>query len=265
MMPYLHVVCAFHNAAPWLDRCLESVAAQTYARRVCWLLDDASTDDSSHVCRRWSENAADGFVHFRSEERRGQLARYEMLIGQGRRKKLIGKELRDAEIVVLLDGDDWFAHERVLEGVAQRYASRPELGLTWGSYLVHDGNDAAPLVRGDYAQPIPVEDWPRLREGPWRFGHLRTFRAGLWEHIRPADLRDPATGAFWSAAPDNAFMFPLAELAGPDRCLFVPDASYIYNNRNPASEYRSRPADVERCVRAIRAMPPYKRLEELLW
>lgn len=258
-MPYLHVLCAFRNAAPWLDRCLESVAAQTYARHMCWLLDDASTGDSPHVCRRWQDMGP--FVHVRSEHRYYQLGQYERLLGKGRRKKLGGKEIADRDIVVLLDGDDWFAHDRVLEHVAQRYAERPDLWLTWGSYLIHEGDDAAPLVRGDYAQPIAAAEWPHLRALPWRFGALRTFRAALWGRIRPADLIDPSTGGFWPAAPDNAYMFPLAELAGADRCLFVPEASYIYNHSNPSSEFRSRPDEVARCVAAIRALPPYARLE----
>lgn len=48
--PLVAVVVPVHNAAPWLDACLDTIAAQTFSDFVCILVDDGSTDESGALC-----------------------------------------------------------------------------------------------------------------------------------------------------------------------------------------------------------------------
>ena len=48
--PAVSVVVPVYNAGRWLARCLDSIAAQTYPRWECILVDDGSADDSGSIC-----------------------------------------------------------------------------------------------------------------------------------------------------------------------------------------------------------------------
>lgn len=51
------IVTAVHNTAPYLDECIESVIEQTVGidRIQMVLVDDASTDDSLSLCKKWQQ------------------------------------------------------------------------------------------------------------------------------------------------------------------------------------------------------------------
>lgn len=129
----------------------------------------------------------------------------------------IGK-LGPERIVVLLDGDDWLAHDRVL----QRVAAIHERGalVSYGSYITSDGERGccAPYVRNEY------------RREPWYASHLKTFRAGVFQQLTPEDLQ--FDGEWINRANDVAVMLPLLEMAGPDRVTFCEETLYIYHQRS---------------------------------
>ena len=126
------------------------------------------------------------------------------------------------EVVVQLDGDDWFAHPRVLEQLASIYED-PEVWLTYGSFATADG-----VYASNNAPYGPDED---IRATAWRCSHLKTFRAGLFQRIDPEDLKLP-DGTFTGRAVDHATMFPMVEMAGWDRTRWVKDVLYTYNREN---------------------------------
>jgi len=152
------------------------------------------------------------------------------------------------EIVVWLDGDDWLADDHALEHVASIYSTDPDVWLTYGSYVHADGR------RGICA---PYES-TAYRVEPWKASHLRTFRAGLFQRIKPENLR-------FDLAVDQAVMLPMLEMAGAARVKFVPRVLAIYNYAN-SYEHRASAYELaaeRRAARAIRALPTYPRLERL--
>ena len=48
--PLISVIVPVYNVAPYLERCLDSIAAQTWGNLEVWLVDDGSTDDSAALC-----------------------------------------------------------------------------------------------------------------------------------------------------------------------------------------------------------------------
>lgn len=51
-MELISVVVPVYNAGPYLERCLDSIAAQTYPNWEAILVDDGSTDGGGGICRR---------------------------------------------------------------------------------------------------------------------------------------------------------------------------------------------------------------------
>lgn len=48
--PLISVIVPVYNVAPYIRRCLDSIAAQTYPALEIIAVDDASTDGSGQLC-----------------------------------------------------------------------------------------------------------------------------------------------------------------------------------------------------------------------
>ena len=55
MAPLASIIIPVYNVEKFLERCLASVCAQTYARLEIILVDDGSADASGQICDRFSE------------------------------------------------------------------------------------------------------------------------------------------------------------------------------------------------------------------
>ena len=182
-------------------------------------------------------------------------------------REIIGTLPTDA-VVACLDGDDWLSHKRALARVAQAHAEGA--WVTWGSFRNSDGSPGF---------AAPYEDHESYRQTPWRATHLKTFRAGLFQRIREADLKYPAAAdgkcvplvelaadmRWIDRGDDPAFMWPILEMAGRDRCKYIRDFLYVYNeaegwHRTASEAALKHQADI---VELTRARKPYERLEAL--
>jgi glycosyltransferase involved in cell wall biosynthesis len=157
----------------------------------------------------------------------------------------------DDEIIVTLDGDDWLAHEHVLERLDTEYI--PDVWMTWGSYKNHPGGGRG--IGKRFEQKII--DNNSYRTAGWRSSHLRSFRTWLFKQIAKEDLMHK--GKFYSAAGDLAFMIPMLEMSG-SKGHFISDVLYIYNNNNPLQDHKVHRKEQLKFARAIRQKKPYPRL-----
>jgi hypothetical protein len=155
-------------------------------------------------------------------------------------------------VIVSVDLDDWLATPTALEGVLREH----ETGawMTWGSFRFADG-------RPGFARDVG----PNPRRGPWVMSHLKTYRAGLFQRIRPEDLR--IDGEWLPHARDLAVMIPCAEICGPARRRFIPDVLYEYNLAS-SSEFSAGPGSgfwalEQRCVEYVRSRAPYEQIDLL--
>jgi hypothetical protein len=164
---------------------------------------------------------------------------------------LVIRMLPPDAVVVLLDGDDWLAHDDVLARVKEMHDAGA--WVTYGSFRYDDGR------RGFAAPYLATET---VRSALWRATHLKTIRAGLFQRLRLEDQAWP------SGAPvpwDMVTMFAAIEQAGWDRTVFCPDVLSIYSFAT-SHEWRAgnRGREDERSIEAdIRARPPYARVEGL--
>jgi len=94
-MELISVVVPVYNAGPYLKRCLDSIAAQTYPNWEAILVDDGSTDGGGGICRRRA--ARDGrFQYAALPDNRGPSAA---------RNEGVGRAA--GELAVFIDSDDW--------------------------------------------------------------------------------------------------------------------------------------------------------------
>lgn len=56
--PTIAVVVPVHNGAVFLQQCLASLAAQTFADFACFVIDDGSTDESAELAAAWESRDA---------------------------------------------------------------------------------------------------------------------------------------------------------------------------------------------------------------
>lgn len=130
----------------------------------------------------------------------------------------------DNEIIIILDGDDWLAHDEVLSYLHAIYKD-PEVWLTYGQFKEFRTN------RIGYCRRL-ISDELGGKRLPWVFGHLRSFYAQLFKLIKKEDLL--YNGCFFPAAADVATMLPMVQMAGA-HARFTDELLYIHNDLNPQS------------------------------
>lgn len=106
----ISVIIPVYNAGCYLDECLQSVCRQTYSPFEVILLDDASTDESPAICKKYAE-----------KDLRFQYHRFEKREGQGCRRNH-GLRIANGNIIAFVDSDDVIADD-MLETMYQLLCS----------------------------------------------------------------------------------------------------------------------------------------------
>ena len=225
---FVFIVPSYNNS-DWVERNIESICAQEHARWRAIYIDDASTDDTYDKAVRCVERLrmACRFVFLRNSANTGQAF--------SRHAGYNHPSCRDDEIAVLLDGDDWLLHPRVL-GALEREYTRHDLDVTYGQFKVFQGGALDPVTRCTGSYPA---DTARVREHrAWKGAHLRTARVGLLRQI-PADYLQHR-GRWITCCTDVAeMMFVLERASGRHRNIGEPLVVYNKDNsvRYPNSYY----------------------------
>lgn len=234
-----------YQAYPWLQKTLDSVAHQSYQPAAVCVIDDHSSDLRIRKLLKQYARLPNWIIHF-NQERRGTL--HNLVEGI---KQL---DCEDEDILIFLDGDDWLFNDRVLFHLNRIYQEEP-ISLTYGQFI-YFSHGAIGL-----AEPCPEEivvaNAHRLHK--WIYGHLRTTKYYLWKEVRDCDLRGK-DGAYYSAACDLAYMYPLVEMAGKST-RFIKEITCIYNDLNPLNDFRIRPRLQKEIEQEIRQKTPYPPLK----
>jgi glycosyltransferase involved in cell wall biosynthesis len=132
---HFKIIIPLYNVEKWIKICLRSVRAQTYKNFQCIIIDDLSTDSSTQVIR----------------EEIGGDDRFVLIVNKT--KKLALQNIYDGinysapaseDVIITLDGDDWFSSKDVLEKVNNVYNSSG-CWLTYGSYAEYPHNQRGNL------------------------------------------------------------------------------------------------------------------------
>ncbi len=164
----------------------------------------------------------------------------------------------DHEILVFLDGDDWFAHDEVLLWLNQAYED-PETWMTYGSYVSY------PSYRKGGSKKISqkihkARSYRTSSTDDFLISHLNTAYVGLLKRIRKEDLMDQ--GQFFPTNYDQALFFPAIEMAG-EHARYIRDVLYIYNQENPLNDYKKDLKMQQYFRKRIENLPRYNLLTKL--
>ncbi|MEX0849102.1 MAG: glycosyltransferase family 2 protein [Candidatus Dependentiae bacterium] len=242
------IVAASYNNAQWYQKHLVSIFNQDYDNWRLIYIDDCSTDGTGYLVNDFiiQHNMQKKVMLDCNVERVGHLANQYQAV----------HSCQNNEIVVVLDGDDWLAHNGVLSYLNEVYQD-DDVWLTYGSY------EAASPPYPQYCAEIPdkvIED-NSIRKHTWVLSHLRTFYAGLYKKI---DLNDLCLdGTFFPIVVDLAIMYPMFEMAA-GRYKYISQVLVTYNNLNDLNFSKSKSINRlrKRCLSKIRGTKPYAPLSK---
>ena len=240
------IVIPSYNNQQWYERNVQSVLSQNYTNFRIIYCDDCSPDGTGKLVQEYlvDNDPNNKVCLIKNTTRRGPLHNMYTMVHM----------CEDDEIVVTLDGDDWFSDSNVLSKLNAIYSSG-EIWMTYGQFQSSSSGACgwAMPMSDDMIKSNAFRGW---REIPT---HLRTFYAWLFKKIKLQDLL--YMGKFYPMAGDTAFMFPIIEMAG-ERHQFIADIMYIYNDENTINEHkRSRQLQVYLATTIVHK-ERYKRLVE---
>jgi glycosyltransferase involved in cell wall biosynthesis len=210
------IVIPVYNSAKYIGKCLYSVLSQTYKNYTVIVIDDHSSDGTYDIA--WET----GFNVIRNYRRTGSPL--------GNMKLGIEKaSFFDTDIIVLLDGDDWFSDNKVLEYLNDIY--QDDTWMTYGQF--------EPLSKTykDFSKPI-IDTRTYRKSCEWHTSAPKTFRRFLWDKIKDEDLK--FRGQYAKEAADRACLYPMIEMSGK-HCKFIDKILYIYNDLNPNNFFKINP------------------------
>lgn len=241
------IITASYKNAEWYKRNLDSLFNQNYDNYHIIYIDDASPDGTGALVQEYINQCgkADKITLIRNTERLGAVANIY------KAAHLCHPE----QIILIVDGDDWLAHENVLNRLNEIYQD-PNVWATYGQFMWF------PFALEGFAHTTSPEVVKNnnFRGAAWNVTHLRTYYASLYQKIKKEDLM--YNDEFYPMTGDLAVMYPIMEMAGT-HSAFVPDILYIYNAENSINDNKVNIELQGNCGYHILCKEPYKPLDLL--
>lgn len=242
--PIVIVVASYNNAKHYKAN-LDSIFKQNYSNFRVIYVDDCSSDNTGLLVEELVERSgfAPKFNIIKNDKRFLAMCNLYNAIHL----------CRPEEIVVLLDGDDCFYHDNVLNVINKEYSTK-NIWLTHGSccYL----SSGAKL---EWCMPIPcyyiLEN--KFRQWPHGPTHIRSFYAWLFHKIDVNDFMDES-GWFYKMSYDVAMFMPMLEMAGKHHS-YIDEVLCVYNDLNDINDHKvdcSLQHDLNRLIRQKDAYEP---------
>lgn len=246
--PNFVVIIPSYNNKDWYRKNLDSIITQQYDPQKVRIiyLDAGSTDGTGELVAHYlkEKNIEDRVTLIRRPHRYCSLENiYDAHYMSD-----------DESVAMVVDGDDWLAHPQVFAKLASVYAD-PNVWMTYGQFTHFPGYYPSPY--GPVSNYVISRN--SFRTHPWTTSHLRTSYVWLFKCIDKESLM--LNGKFFPSSGDQAYMFPLLELAG-FHSRFIPDILYVYNVASPLNDNKQDPQLQRDCEAIIRARAPHQPLKE---
>ena len=241
--PFVVIIPSYNNVK-YCEQNLLSVLNKNYGNFRIIYIDDCSTDGTYEKVSRLVNTSSVTLI--RNAQNQGSLRNLYTAL----------HTCQDDEIAVLVDGDDFLAHDGVLKRLNKIYQD-PEVWATYGNYLDYPTYKQKPKICAPYPKGVIRANSYRSYRGWMLAAHLRSFKASLFKKIALADLQ--MDGKFLPMAGDLAFMLPILEMSGK-HTRFIDEVLYLYNRANPLNDHKRDLALQSRCAAHIRSLKPYQAL-----
>ena len=121
--PQLSVIVPAYNVERFLDKCLLSIAKQTFTDFEVILINDGSTDSTLQICHEWT--GRDPRFRLISQENQG--------LAETRN---VGIRASRASLIMFIDSDDYLEYDAIQELMRNR--ARTSADISMGCYIVED-------------------------------------------------------------------------------------------------------------------------------
>jgi glycosyltransferase involved in cell wall biosynthesis len=231
-------------AERYINKCIASIRSQSIADWEAYVTVDPC-GDGTH-CQAVETRGDDARIHILQNSIR-QYSMLNLIRGIQRSKGA------PEDIIVILDGDDWFATNDALRIILETY-ERSDCWMTYGSWVSDQGQ-----MHGRWR--AYTENTSDFRNHEWLGTGVRTWKRWLWDLIDDRDFRD-RDGKYFRVTEDQAAMLPMLEMSGTGRAIHIPDVLMIYNRSSPyACVYTCRD-EMYANADYLKTRPPYARLTE---
>ena len=221
---HIVIVSPVYNSEQYIERCIESVLCQDYDNYTMIVIDDASTDSTYELAKKYQ---SDKIKIIRNSDNKGAVQN---------QIEAISTYASGDDIIMLLDGDDSLVNDnQILQFYNNLYDDTTE--FTYGSCW--SMADSIPLVSQPYPAEVKKTRSYRKHHFNWilPYTHLRTFKAYLLDGL-DEDLFKDENGNWYKAGGDGSVFYAVIEQANPDMIKVVQDITYNYNDKNPLNDYK---------------------------
>lgn len=240
-----------YNVAPFVEMTVLMNKYQSYNNRLHIYVDDQSSDNTYDILMDMTKDDNKSIV-LQNPNNGSCTKAFIHAMEYLESNNLIG----DEDIIVEIDGDDWLSSHFVLQYVNEIYQN-PEIWLTYGQYQGWPAGNLGGHSRMDLRQ-YPLEN---LRQVPFAYTHLRTFKYWLFNKINRKDFINPTTNDYFNAAWDLVSGFPLVEMAGYEHIYRIEDILLILNRADALDNESKTRLDLQKQTENIlRNMPSYNRI-----
>jgi glycosyltransferase involved in cell wall biosynthesis len=248
------ILIGSYNNEQWVEQNLKSILSQTHGNFKVIYYNACSEDKTGEIVLEYAKIDR-RIEYFTSPERHRKTWFFEQTIKN--------KWIEDSDIVVVLDGDDFFANEEVLNYMNEVY-NQSSCWVTYGGMIVWNGGESTQEAFPQNSEPpYEVKRDKLYRQDMWRYSHMRTCRGFLWNRLNTKDLISTHDGEYMTLD-DLSTVYGLLEMSPADKIFRVPETIYIWNN-SKANESRGCAENKVNNIGAIyeneiRNRPKYKEL-----
>ena len=244
MQKFVIFSCGY-NCSKYVKRHIDSIKNQKYDNYVHVIVDDNSSDDTSKIIEENKHNKLVVYKNYKNIKWVSNALAY-----------LDIHIKNDEDVVVIVDADDWLAHDYVLKKLNEVY-TKEKAWMTYSLFKYPNGNDSSWIPK--YSDDTIIER--NFRKVVWSFTHLRTFKSFLWQNLNKNDLKGP-DGNWTQYTYDMALLFPMLEMCNyPGKIQFIKNIMYVYNNENPLQVEKKFKGVQQAMGRWFRSKPKYGILE----
>jgi glycosyltransferase involved in cell wall biosynthesis len=223
------IITPSFNNEEWVEYNIASILNQTYTNFKVLYIDDCSTDNTYDKVKSIVETDT-RFTVIRNETNKGAAYNYIEYVDS------ISDD--DNDILVHLDGDDWFYDDHVLENLNKLYNEK-DYWMTYGRFMCYDGTNQ---LTESTVYGVPHDDFIHdnklYRRDQFKASHLRTYRSFLFKKIDKNDLKSLETKEYYWHAIDVAWGSICLEMCPKDK-IGVPDFFTCVYNMAPKNYVRS--------------------------
>lgn len=221
------IVIGSYNNEQWVRQNLDCILSQTYQNWKIIYYNACSEDKTGEIVQEYASKES-RIQYFTSKTRNRKNWFFEQTIKN--------KWIEDNDIVVVLDGDDFFANEEVLNYMNEVY-NQSNCWMTYGGMIVWNGGESTQEAFPQNSEaPYEVKQQKLYRQDMWRYSHMRTVRGFLWNRLNVTDLKSVHDGEYMTLD-DLSTVYAFLEMCPSDKIFRVPETIYIWNN-SKANESR---------------------------